>query len=104
MEREGAEEVSIVLSAIFSRLGREERAALLLHEVFEYDYPELARVLGKAEPACRQIVHRARKRVRQATPPAAATTESRERMLAMFLQAVKSGDGGSALSLVEAEV
>jgi RNA polymerase sigma-70 factor (ECF subfamily) len=98
------EEVSTALSAVLDRLRREERAAFLLHEVFDYDYPELARMLGKAEPACRQIVHRARKRVRESRPRFTATTESRERMLGKFIDAAKSGDRQSVLSLIEAEV
>ncbi len=104
MQRECHEEVSIALSTVLDRLGREERAAFLLYEVFDYDYPELARMLGKAEPACRQVVHRARKRVRESNPRFTATTESRERMLGKFLAAVKSGDRQAVLSLVEAEV
>jgi RNA polymerase sigma-70 factor (ECF subfamily) len=104
MQRECSEEVSIALSAVLERLGREERAAFLLHEVFDYDYPELARLLGKAEPACRQIVHRARKRVRESKPRFTPTTESHERMLGEFLDAVKSGDRQAVLSLIEAEV
>jgi RNA polymerase sigma-70 factor (ECF subfamily) len=103
-ERECSEQVSIALCAVLNRLGREERAAFLLHEVFDYDYPELARMLGKAEPACRQIVHRARKRVRESRPRFTATTESRERMLGKFIDAAKSGDRQSVLSLIEAEV
>lgn len=104
VQRECSEEVSIALSAVFNRLGREERAAFLLHEVFDYGYPELARMLGKAEPACRQIVHRARKRVREPRPRFTATTESCERMLGKFLDAAKSGNRQAVLSLIEAEV
>ena len=104
MQRECTEEVSIALSAVLDRLGREERAAFLLYEVFDYDYPELARLLGKAEPACRQIVHRARKRVRESKPRVTPTTESHERMLGKFLDAVKSGDRQAVLSLIDAEV
>jgi RNA polymerase sigma-70 factor (ECF subfamily) len=104
IQRECSEEVSIALSAVLDRLGREERAAFLLHEVFDYDYPEVAQMLGKAEPACRQIVHRARKRVRESKPRFTPTTEWHERMLRKFLDAVKSGDRQAVLSLIEAEV
>jgi RNA polymerase sigma-70 factor (ECF subfamily) len=104
VQRECGEEVSMALSAVFNRLRREERAAFLLHEVFDYDYPELARMLGKAEPACRQIVHRARKRVREPKARFTATTESCERMLGKFLDAAESGDRQAVLSLIEAEV
>ena len=104
VHRECSEEVSAALAAVFDRLGGQERAAFLLHEVFDYDYPELARMLGKAEPACRQIVHRARKRVQEPKPRCTARTESREHMLGRLLGAVRSGDRRAVLSLVEADL
>jgi len=100
VQRECSEEVSLALAAVFDRLGREERAAFLLHDVFDYDYPELARILGKKEPACRQTVHRARKRVRESPPRFTVMTASRERMLGKLLAAVKSGDRQTVLALV----
>jgi RNA polymerase sigma-70 factor, ECF subfamily len=100
---ECSEEVSAALSAVLNRLGREERAAFLMYEIFDYDYAELARMLGKAEPACRQIVHRARKRVKECER-FTATTESCNRLLGKFVDAVKSGDRTAVLALIEAEV
>jgi len=100
VQRECSEEASLPLAAVFDRLGREERAAFLLHDVFDYDYPELARILGKNEPACRQIVHRARKRVRESEPRFTLMTASRERMLGEFFGAVKSGDRQAVLALI----
>jgi len=102
-QRECSEEVSAAVAAVFDRLGRDERAAFLLHDVFEYDYPELSLTLGKAEPACRQIVHRARKRVRESRPRFAATG-SRGQLMGRVLDAVRSGDRRAAMSLVAAEI
>jgi RNA polymerase sigma-70 factor (ECF subfamily) len=98
------EEMSEALAAVLNQLGRDERAAFLLHEVFDYDYPELARMIGKAEPACRQIVHRARMRVRDSRPRFAATADSCQRMLGRFLAAARTGDHGAVLSLIETDV
>lgn len=103
MQREGSEELCAALAVVFDRLRRDERAAFLLHEVFDYDYPELAGMLGKAEPACRQIVHRARKRVREDAPCLTPTTESRQRMLGRLVAAVRSGDRRAALSLIDCD-
>ena len=99
-QRACSEDVLLALAAVFDRLGREERAAFLLHDIFDYDYPELAGILGKNEPACRQIVHRARKRVRESRPPFTAVTASHEAMLASLLGAVKSGDRQAVLALI----
>ena len=104
VQRECAEDVSLALAAVFDRLGREERAAFLLHDIFDYDYPELAGILGKNEPACRQMVHRARKRLRESKPRYTAADASRDPVLRRFLDAVKAGDRQAALSFVEAEV
>ena len=102
-QQESSEELRAALAVVFDRLGGDERAAFLLYEVFDYDYPELAGMLGKAEPACRQIVHRARKRVREARPRFTATTDSRQRMLGKFVQAVRSGDRQAALALINCD-
>ena len=61
-----AGELSVAFLYVLERLGPEERAAFLLRQVFDYDYPEIAAHLGKTEAACRQTVHRASERVQQA--------------------------------------
>ena len=103
-ERECFEDVSVALAAVFDRLGRAERAAFLLHDVFDYDYPDVARTLGKAEPACRQIVHRARKRVRESKTHLETTAEPRARVMGRFLEAVTAGDRHAVMSLLAADV
>src|SRR5262245_6665530 len=101
--RECSEEVLVALAAVFDRLGRDERSVFLLHDIFDYDYPELARMLDKTEPTCRQIVHRARKRLRESKPRAETMIESRQGILGRFLHAVRSGDRQAAWSLIQAE-
>jgi RNA polymerase sigma-70 factor (ECF subfamily) len=100
MQLELTGEVSIAFLALLERLGAEERAAFLLHDVFDYDYPEVAKMVGKSEPTCRQIVHRARARVRDARPRFSVTAETRERVLGKFLVAVKSGDRQAVIALL----
>ncbi len=63
-----AESLSMALLMMLERLTPDERAAFLLHEVFDTDYPDVARILGKTEPACRQLVHRAKERVKEGKP------------------------------------
>jgi RNA polymerase sigma-70 factor (ECF subfamily) len=99
-QREFSDEVSVAFLVVLERLGPEERAAFLLHEVFDYDYPEVAQMLGKSEPACRQLVHRARGRVRESRPRFSVSAESRERILTKFLAAVGSGDRKAVMALL----
>ena len=61
-----ASDLSMAFLAVLERLAPEERAAFLLHDVFDSGYDDIARILGKSEAACRQIVSRARRRVRDA--------------------------------------
>ncbi len=70
------ESVSMALLTAMERLSPAERAALLLHDVFDHDYAEVAVTLGRSEAACRKLVSRARQRVRPATPaPVAAPAD-----------------------------
>jgi RNA polymerase sigma-70 factor, ECF subfamily len=103
-QRELADEVSVAFLVVLERLGPEERAAFLLHEVFDYDYPEVAQILGKSEPTCRQMIHRARARVRESRPRFSVTAESRERILTKFLAAAGSGDRKAVMALLAEDV
>ncbi|HVY07778.1 MAG TPA: RNA polymerase sigma-70 factor [Burkholderiales bacterium] len=95
-----ANEVSVAFLALLERLGPEKRAAFLLHEVFDYDYPEIARMLGKSEPALRQMVHRAREEVRDGRPKFSVAEEVRGRLLEKFLAAASSGDRNAVMALL----
>ena len=59
-----AADLSIAFLTLLERLAPDERAAFLLHDVFDVGYPQIASVIDKSEAATRQIVHRARERVR----------------------------------------
>jgi RNA polymerase sigma-70 factor, ECF subfamily len=100
MQREFVDDVSIAFLAVLERLGPEERAAFLLHDVFDYDYPEVAQTLGKAEPACRQLICRARARLREPRTRFKVSTESRQRLLEKFLAAVGSGSHHAVAALL----
>jgi len=87
-----AETLSMALLMLLERLTPDERAAFLLHEVFETDYPDVARILGKTEPACRQLVHRAKERVKEGKPRFTPSRAEQEKVMAGFKRAVASGD------------
>src|SRR5262249_51608830 len=87
-----AESLSMALLMVLERLSPDERAAFLLHEVFETEYGEIASILGKTEAACRQLVHRAKERVKEGKPGFMPSREEQERVMAGFQKAVASGD------------
>jgi RNA polymerase sigma-70 factor, ECF subfamily len=99
-----AEEVSVALHAVLERLGSEERAAFLLREVFDYDYPEVAQMVDKSESACRQLIHRARARLRDSHARFTVTPECRDRVLKTFLAAIGTGDRQAVLALLAEQI
>jgi RNA polymerase sigma-70 factor (ECF subfamily) len=90
-----ASELSIAFLVLLERLASGERAAFLLHDVLGCAYAEIARILGKSEVACRQMVHRARVRVRRDCPRFAVSKSGRIALLALFAEdATWNSDGG----------
>src|SRR6185436_5609630 len=95
-----ASDLSIAFLVLLERLAPEERAAFLLHDVFDCGYPEIAALLGKSEAASRQIVHRARGRVRGEQQRFRATDAARTRLLETFVAAVGARDEQTLLKLL----
>ncbi len=89
---ERADDVSVAFLLLLERLTPEARAAFLLREVFDADYDEVAQVIGKTEAACRQLVSRAKKQLRDERPRYAVSRETHLRLLQTFAQAVEHGD------------
>lgn len=91
-----AGDLSYALLVALERLTATERAALLLHDVFDQDYADLARTLDRSESACRQLVSRARRHVR--SPRSRNVDPGLHRdLLERFIGACATGDA-SALS------
>jgi RNA polymerase sigma-70 factor, ECF subfamily len=87
-----ADDLSFALLLALDRLSPPERAAFLLHDVFEVPFSEIAAMIGRSEPACRQLATRARHAVRDERPLPAAAPDSHQHMLKAFVEAVASGD------------
>jgi RNA polymerase sigma-70 factor, ECF subfamily len=96
---ESASDLSIAFLTLLERLAPDERAAFLLHEVFDVGYPEIAAVLGRSEAACRQVVHRARERVRGERRRFDVTDAARAGLLQKFTAAVEARDEKALLEL-----
>jgi len=89
---EFASDVSVAFMHLLERLGEEERAAFVLHDVFDCDYDDIAETLGKTPVACRQLVHRARERVTTERRRFRVDEAARIDMLKRFMAAAESGD------------
>lgn len=99
---EVADDLSVALMMTLERLSPLERAAFLLHDVFDMDYSQIAGVLERSETACRQLATRAREHVRDERPRFEPTREAEAKLTAAFATAMMSGDTG-ALSTLLAE-
>jgi RNA polymerase sigma-70 factor (ECF subfamily) len=98
------ESLSVAFLLMLERLTPVERAVFLLREVFEYEYPELAAVLGENEANCRQILHRARQHVTAARPRFKASQQEKSDLLKRFLQATRNGDLEGLVGLLASDV
>ncbi|HET9863641.1 MAG TPA: RNA polymerase sigma-70 factor [Steroidobacteraceae bacterium] len=98
-----ASDLSVAFLALLERLAPEERAAFLLHEIFDSGYDDIARIIGKSETASRQIVSRARRRVRAARPRVQVSAQARQRLLEGLAQAIRSQDRDAMLKLLAEE-
>jgi len=94
-----ADDLSVAFLLLLERLGPEERAAFLLHDVFDTRYPEIAAALGKSEAAVRQTVARARARVTADRKRHRATKTAQHELAAKFQHAVAARDEAALLAL-----
>jgi RNA polymerase sigma-70 factor (ECF subfamily) len=94
-----ADSVSYALLVVLETLTPDERAAFLLHDVFGFAYDEIGRTLGRSEPACRQLVSRARRHLGDRRPRLVDPTEHRD-LLERFLAASGSGDVDALLAVL----
>ncbi len=97
-----AEDLSVALLMVLERLSPLERAAFLLHDIFDMDYADVAKTLERSEAACRQLASRAREHVREARPQVAPLDEHADQIAAAFITAAATGDiAGLASMLAE---
>jgi RNA polymerase sigma-70 factor (ECF subfamily) len=101
---EMSDSLSMAFLVLLESLTPTERAVFLLHEVFSYDYTEIAEITGKSEPNCRQIFARARHHIDEGKPRFEASREQRDEVARRFLDAIDGGDVNSLLNLLAPDV
>jgi RNA polymerase sigma-70 factor, ECF subfamily len=98
-----ADDLSFALLLALDRLSPLERAAFLLHDVFDTPFPEIAAMLGRTEAACRQLASRARRAVRDNRPAPAKAPDNHARLLQAFGEAVASGNVAQLAELLRVD-
>jgi RNA polymerase sigma-70 factor, ECF subfamily len=106
------EDLSIALLLMLERLSPLERAAFLLHDVFDFSFSEVAATLERSEAACRQLATRARAHVRAVRPRGTAPRPAHlseidprhSQLISAFLAATRSGDLNALTQLLANDV
>jgi len=97
-------DVSLALLLVLQRLSALERAAFLLHDVFNMEFSEVALALGRSEAACRQLARRARDHVREGRPePATLDPEAQRSLTEAFFAAAREGNTRALTGLLSRE-
>src|ERR1700742_1127604 len=89
---ETADSLSLALLVLLESLSPEQRAVLLLHDVFDYGYGEIAAIVGKSEDNVRQLATRARRHVETGRPRFQTTEEQRDELTECFFAAAQQGE------------
>jgi RNA polymerase sigma-70 factor (ECF subfamily) len=94
-QAEMADSLSLAMLVLLETLSPEQRAVLLLHDVFDYGYREIAAIVGKSEDNVRQLAARARRHIEQRRDGRIrfqTTREQRDELAARFFKAAEEGD------------
>jgi RNA polymerase sigma-70 factor (TIGR02957 family) len=101
---EMADSLSVALLLALERLTPEQRAVLLLRDVFDYGFGEIAEVIGTSEQNARQLAVRARRRVGEHRPRVSTSREQRDELARRFMAAAHDGDVGGLERLLAEDV
>lgn len=101
---EMADSLSMAMLVLLESLSPEQRAVLLLHDVFDYPYEEVAHIVGKREDNVRQLAARARRHIAQRRPRFETSREQRNELGRRFFAAAQDGDLGALEALLAHDV
>jgi RNA polymerase sigma-70 factor (ECF subfamily) len=101
---EMADSLSLAFLVLLESLSPEQRAVLLLRDAFDYEYAEIAQIVGTSEPNVRQIAVRARRHVDERRPRFEASRERRDELARRFFAAAHDGDVAALEELLAADV
>ena len=101
---EEADSLSMAFLLVLERLSPVERAVFLLHDVFAFDYDEIAAIIGKSVANCRQLASRARRHVESEKPRYVASRREREELAARFFAAMSGGSVDELVAMLAEDV
>lgn len=99
-----AESLSMAFLVMLERLSPIERAVLLLRDVFDFDYAEIARIVDSSEANCRQLLARAKKHIGAGEPRFEVDHAQADRLMQRFTEAAGAGDMDGMLALLAEDI
>jgi RNA polymerase sigma-70 factor (TIGR02957 family) len=99
-----ADSLSVAFLVLLESLSPEQRAAFLLHDVFDYPFEDVAAIVGKSEANARQLAARARRHVDERQPRYETSPEQRDELARRFFAAAGEGDLETLESLLAEDV
>jgi RNA polymerase sigma-70 factor (ECF subfamily) len=103
-QAETADSLSMAFLVLLESLTPVERAVFLLREVFDYGYPEIAKIVQRSEDNCRQLFVRARRHIEEGRPRFEASRERRDELARRFFAAAQQGDTQALIDMLAADV
>jgi RNA polymerase sigma-70 factor (ECF subfamily) len=103
-QAEVADSLSLAFLVLLESLSPEQRAVFLLREVFDYPYDQIAEIVGKSQPAVRQLAVRARRQVDERRVRFDASREQRDQLADRFFAAVQEGELSGLEALLAEDV
>ena len=91
-QAELADSLSLAMLVLLDSLSPQQRAVLLLHDVFDYDYARVAEIVGTSQDNVRQLATRARRHVEQRRPRFQASRHQQQELARRFFAAAQEGD------------
>jgi RNA polymerase sigma-70 factor (ECF subfamily) len=99
-----ADSLSMAFLVLLESLSPTERAVFLLREVFEFDYPQIARIVDKSETYCRQLMRRARQHIDARKPRFDVRERQHGELATRFFGAIEDGDLEPLIAMLAADV
>ena len=98
------ETLTIPFLVLLESLSPVERAVFLLHDVFEYEYAEIAHIVDKSEANCRQMVSRARDHIAARRPRFEVSSAQQQELIQQFIETCVNGDMDGLLALLDKDI
>lgn len=99
-----ADSVGLALLVVLDTLSPAERAAFVLHDMFDLPFQDIAAIVGRTPNAARLLASRARRRVRGAGPLPGADLARQRQLADAFLAAARHGDFGALIAVLDPDV